>query len=209
MNILSNETDGIIRLEAIALISFLYVSQSFENEEMSCIHKIMTRGAIDDLHWEVRIKALEFWDKVIWKQLAEHGMLDGHFPEVTFSKQHRKIVVLNDNEIKKRLSNVLKELNTNGCLEVLTNAIQEDPDYEVVRKGIEITKKFVKTLKKYGMISCLNTETICQSRVNHADFFDLIRYDLDIIQENRKKWLMKINDFELLLNELLRESENY
>lgn len=175
---------------------------------MPQIYQIMITAATVDLHWEVKIKALEFWDKVIWEHLKDQGMIDGSFPEVTFSKECKKIIVLNENEIKKRLTNFLNELNKIGCLEVLTKAIQDDSDFEVIEKSVEVIKNIVILLKKYKMVSCVEATSICQNRVKHADFFDLIRHDLDKIVENRKKWLPKTDNFGTLLNEMLRNLDD-
>ena len=78
----------------------------------------MTAAAVLDLHWEVKINALEFWREFIDSHLSDQGMLDGHFPNVTFSKEHRKIVSLNENEIKQRLNKALDELSRQNCLGV-------------------------------------------------------------------------------------------
>lgn len=208
MKVLSNEAEGIVRLEAVALIRFLYLSQCFEEDEIPQIFEIMTTAATMDLHWEVKINALQFWDKIIWEHLTEQGMIDKNFPEVTFSKECRKIITLNDDEIKKRLNKVLNELNKIGCLNILTKIIQEDSDFEVVEKAIVITKNLVELLKKHKVISCLETKSICQNRIRHEDFFDLIRHDLDRIVENRKKWVVKQNHFEILLDDMLRDIED-
>lgn len=81
----------------------------------------MTAAAVLDLHWEVKINALEFWRHFIKAHLTDQGMLDGHFPNVTFSKEHRKIVSLDTNEIKQRLNKALDELSKQRCLGVSFN----------------------------------------------------------------------------------------
>lgn len=83
----------------------------------------MAAAAVLDLHWEVKVNALEFWKHFIKSHLTDQGMLDGSFPNVTFSKEHRKIVTLNDTEIKRRLNKALDELARQSCLGVSTNTI--------------------------------------------------------------------------------------
>jgi hypothetical protein len=78
----------------------------------------MAFAAMSDLHWEVKINALQFWEKVIERQMSDQGMIDGVFPSVTFSKENRKIVTLTENEIKLRLNKVLGELGRTRCLQV-------------------------------------------------------------------------------------------
>lgn len=78
----------------------------------------MVVAAILDLHWEVKINALSYWHDFIKFQLTEQGMLDGEFPMVTFSKEHKKIVQLDDKEIKNRLNKVLQYMAKENCLGV-------------------------------------------------------------------------------------------
>lgn len=78
----------------------------------------MAAAAVSDLHWEVKVYALEFWSQFIKSQFTDQGMLDGSFPTVTFSKEHKKIVSLNDEEIRKRILKALDELAKQNCLGV-------------------------------------------------------------------------------------------
>jgi hypothetical protein len=81
----------------------------------------MAFAAVSDLHWEVKVNALQFWEKVIERQMSDQGMIDGIFPSVTFSKENRKIVLLTEDEIKLRLNKVLGELARIRCLQVSVN----------------------------------------------------------------------------------------
>lgn len=80
--------------------------------------RAMITAAVFDLHWEVKKSALEYWKQFIKSHLSDQGVLDGHFPKVTFSKEHRKIVSLNETEIKRRLNKALDELAKQNCLGV-------------------------------------------------------------------------------------------
>jgi hypothetical protein len=84
---------------------------------------VMAYAALSDLHWEVKVNALVFWEKVIERQMSDQGMIDGVFPSVTFSKENRKIVLLTENEIKLRLNKVLGELARIRCLQVSTQTV--------------------------------------------------------------------------------------
>lgn len=76
------------------------------------------------------------------------GMIDGAFPEVTFSKDSRKIVVLNDSEVRSRLNKVLYQLSETGCLFSLKSAL-EDCDREVRAIVKDIVSDFYDLLKRY------------------------------------------------------------
>lgn len=80
--------------------------------------RAMSMAAVFDLHWEVKTNALMFWDHFVKSHLTDQGMLDDSFPNVTFSKEHRKIVALNETEIKRRLNKALDELARQSCLGV-------------------------------------------------------------------------------------------
>lgn len=164
----------------------------------------MTIAATVDLHCAVKIKSLEFWNDVIGERLKNQGMIDGDFPDVTFSKERKKIVRLDEDEIKRRLNIVLNELNINGCLEVLVKTIQDDPDIEVIEVAVKITKQFVELLKKYKLLQQENRYIVGG---NYKNFFNLINQDLDNILVNKKKWLKTTDAFALVLNDMLKELE--
>lgn len=110
----------------------------------------MVSNAISDFHWEVQIAALQFWRVVIKSVLADQGMLDGTFPLVTFSKETRKIVTLNEEEIRKRLAKALEELANIGCLTVLVKLINSEVDVEIMEHSLAISKEILDILKQYN-----------------------------------------------------------
>lgn len=110
----------------------------------------MSYNITEETNPSVRKRTLQFWKNVIQRQLIVEGMIDGAFPEVTFSKESKRIVVLNDGEIKKRLVNVLYVLSRNGCLSVLEIASQ-DCDQEVCGMARNIITDFDEILKKYDV----------------------------------------------------------
>lgn len=167
------------------------------------IYEFMAAAATIDLHWEVKKIALEFWDEVISECLKNQGMIDGSFPEVTFSKDCRKIVTLTENEVQRRLNKVLIELNANGCLTVLMSAIQDDCDVDVVEKAVVLTKKFVTLLNKYKVVSCQCGE----KKVEVDKFLEFTRQNLDKFVENKRRWLKNMNSFGSLLDDMLRDYE--
>lgn len=151
--ILNEEIEAIVRSEAVGLLVKIYRYHSFPEEMKEQMYELMSYSATIDLHWEVKIKALEFWDAVIEERLKHQGKIDGSFPSVTFSKENRKIVTLTDTEVQKRLNKALLQLSNCGCLGVLMSAIQDDCDIEVVKQAVDITKKLLELTKKYKVCS--------------------------------------------------------
>jgi hypothetical protein len=112
----------------------------------------MAAAASTDFHWEVKINALDFWYAVIRKCLKCQGMIDDRFPGVTFSKTTRRIINLDNKEIKSRLLIVLDQMSENRCLAVLMTALN-DPDLPVVKKAVEILEFLIKHLEEYDVLS--------------------------------------------------------
>lgn len=102
----------------------------------------------EDTNPTVRKQSLQFWKNVIDHHLAIEGMIDGEFPEVTFSKDSKKIVVLTDTEIKKCLIKVMHKLSDAGCLAALKVALKDgNAEVEGLARGMvtdlyELLKKF-------------------------------------------------------------------
>ncbi|XP_075230769.1 integrator complex assembly factor Brat1 isoform X2 [Lycorma delicatula] len=150
---LKTEPEGIVRKEAACLITAIYINHELCSEILQTrVHEQLLKSATCDLHWEVKINALTFWDSVIDHETANQGMIDGDFPAVTFSKSSRKIVTLTPPEIKKRLKLVLDELQRNGCLQVLWTALNDTSDLEVARKSVTIISKLLQLLQQYGVV---------------------------------------------------------
>nr|CAD7426734.1 unnamed protein product [Timema monikensis] len=122
------------------------------------IYQAMTIAATSDLYWEVKVNVLTFWEKVIEQQMSDQGMIDGVFPNVTFSKENRKIVTLTSEVIKLRLNKALEELARLGCLQALLSGIY-DCDLQVVHKAVAITQSLLDLLYKNG-VSTTNTAAV-------------------------------------------------
>lgn len=115
------------------------------------VNEAMVYAAASDLHWEVKLSALSYWQKVINNRLVNQGMIDGSFPSVTFSKENRKIVTLTETQIQTLLNKVLCELSKCGCLGVLLVTMQDDSDIEVAKQAVKITQEFATLLKFYNV----------------------------------------------------------
>ncbi|XP_012152485.1 integrator complex assembly factor Brat1 [Megachile rotundata] len=151
MKLLREESEAIVRKEAVILMKELYVHRKWQKDVIDLMSRAMSTAAVLDLHWEVKINALDFWIESIKSHLSDQGVLDGQFPNVTFSKEHRKIVALNETEIKRRLNKALDELARQNCLGVLLVTLEDESDFEVCKKSALIINKLKKFLLKYKL----------------------------------------------------------
>lgn len=151
METLGAESEGVVRREAVACICAVYRHQQIPAQCLDMIFSIVAHCAVNDHYWEVKVNALQFWRVVICRQFVHQGMIDGAFPTVTFSKEHKKIITLTDKEIQLRLRKVLNELALRGCLGIIIACLQ-DSDLEVVRKAVCVMKKFMGYLNKYNFV---------------------------------------------------------
>lgn len=151
IRLLENESEAIVRREAVNVIKELYVHQKWSNTIVNSMLRAMSMTAVFDLHWEVKTNALIFWDHFVKSHLTDQGMLDDCFPNVTFSKEHRKIVALNETEIKRRLNKALDELAKRNCLGVLLVTLKDDSDFEVCKASAAIISKLKSCLLKYKL----------------------------------------------------------
>ncbi|EZA54607.1 hypothetical protein DMN91_006727 [Ooceraea biroi] len=149
--LLENESEAIVRREAVNLIKELYVHRKWPKTVIDSMLRAMSATAVFDLHWEVKTNALIFWDHFVKSHLTDQGMLDDSFPNVTFSKEHRKIVSLNETEIKRRLNKALDELAKQNCLGVLLVTLKDDSDFEVCKASAVIIGKLKTCLLKYKL----------------------------------------------------------
>lgn len=151
IHLLNNESEAIVRREAVVLIKELYLHRKWPRNVIDSMSRAMSVAAVCDLHWEVKANALEYWKQFIKLHLADQGVLDGSFPKVTFSKEHRKIVSLNETEIKRRLNKALDELAKQNCLGVLLVTLEDDSDFEVCKASATIINKLKAFLLKYKL----------------------------------------------------------
>lgn len=161
LKVLQTEPEGIVRKEAACLVTSIYDHQNIDPQQSDMLFSTLAYCAVSDLHWEVKTSVLAFWKIVITRQFHQHGVIDGGFPAVIFSKQHKKIVTLTQKEILNRLNSILSELSDLGCLGVLIECLNDECDLEVVRIAVGIIKDVLAFLKKYNYLEENNlTDTI-------------------------------------------------
>lgn len=121
------------------------------------LYSTLAHCVISDLHWEVKLEALHFWELEFKKQFTNQGMIDGTFPTVTFSKEYKKIVTLTEKEINLRILKVFKELSQRGCLGVMLKCLQEECDLEVIKTAVCMVHCLLEKLKKYNFESLVES----------------------------------------------------
>ncbi|XP_058812065.1 uncharacterized protein LOC131676779 [Topomyia yanbarensis] len=146
------ESEGIVRREAVNTVREIYSNHKILPHCLDSVFSVLAFSTVNDLYWEVQINALQFWRVVMCRQFQHQGMIDGTFPSVTFSKEHKKIITLTNKEILLRLRKVLNELSLRGCLGVLLACLQEDCDLEVVKNAVEIIQRLMGYLNKYNFL---------------------------------------------------------
>ena len=82
------------------------------------------------------------------RQFRHQGMVDGTFPTVTFSKEHKKIITLTQKEIISRINRVSNELSLRGCLGVLIACVKDESN-EVVQTALPIIEQVLGYVEKY------------------------------------------------------------
>ncbi|XP_059475222.1 uncharacterized protein LOC132196521 [Neocloeon triangulifer] len=196
MKILCQETEGVVRYPATSLANAMLLNDRLKAEEKEQLYSVMAAAAVGDLHWEVKVGTLQFWETSINQQLMTQGMIDGHFPEVTFSSSSRRIITLNEREIRNRLQHVLNELARIKCLAVLMSTLY-DPDLHVVKKSAEITKQLLKHLDEHGLLikeNSIGELAAADLGEIEDDILDTILQDLDTPMENSKSVIDGIVD---------------
>lgn len=150
VDVIKNELEGVVRKEAVSVVICIYENQKVQPNQLNAIYEALSNAAIHDLFWEVKVKAIEFWHCVIKRQFQYQGVIDGCFPSVTFSKEYKKIVTLTQKEITLRLTKVLVQLSSFGCLGVLLASLDDRDDVLVVKKSVEVINSLTEFLDKYN-----------------------------------------------------------
>lgn len=122
----------------------------------SYLYSTIANYLLKKFHWEVKIEMIHFCELEIQKQLHDQGMLDGTFPNVTFSKETKKIVTLTKNEINLRITRVLNEISRRGYLGVILSCLKDETDFEVRKETIHLIQRLMKILNNYDYATYLN-----------------------------------------------------
>ncbi|XP_047995500.1 uncharacterized protein LOC125233502 [Leguminivora glycinivorella] len=148
VSILRHNPDGEVRKEAANVLTHVYINRRVNQAFTSRVSRAMARAATEDPYWPVQMAALNFWKQLMKTQCTDKGMIDGVFPAVTFSKEKRKIIVLNDKEIHKQLEIIMDNLSKTGCLAVLVKCMNSS-NREVMEKAYKLNSRVVDALDLY------------------------------------------------------------
>ncbi|CAH2037070.1 unnamed protein product, partial [Iphiclides podalirius] len=169
LSTLLTNPEGIVRMEACNLLCEIYQNIKISPEFKQVLYESMLSAALNDFHWEVQLSALRFWKFVIRQTLHAQGMLDGTFPPVTFSKESRKIITLNEVAIRKRLNKALEELASIGCLTVLVKLLQDDSEVDIMESALQISTDLCDILDRYRVADTLKPTEGEPSSVEQLD----------------------------------------
>lgn len=193
-----------VRTAAAAALTQVYIHQHTSKMFHTRMFCVMEPAALDDLHWEVQLAALDFWKQVIRNHLNDRGMMDGKFPSVTFSKEKRKIIVLTENEVKRQLSSIMNDLSANGCLTVLSRCITEEYNIQVMERAYCMTNKLVQILNCHNFDGVPEYSPMELSENTEPDMdvaLDLSYvHDNKAIRENAIDQILNTKTSELIMN---------
>lgn len=147
--ILQHETDTNMKIEAVKFLSICYQHKKIDN--LKKVYAVMVTSLSTNLHYEIKLQILSFWNCVIRFLLENAGMIDGSFPSIIFSKEHKKIITMTEMEIKKRLNTVLQSLSSIQCLKSLVSVIKNDCDLQVCKFALDIVKELLDLLARYNV----------------------------------------------------------
>ncbi|CAH2980063.1 unnamed protein product [Chilo suppressalis] len=207
VTVLRNNQEGIVRKEVCNVLCEIYQNVKLTSYFKQILYDNMASTAMCDFHWEVQISALKFWKMVIQSHLTDHGMLDGEFPQVTFSRESRKIVTLNEVEIKKILRKVLHELSAVGCLTVLLKLIHDDNEVEVMETALAVAQELFVILEKYNMSEKMAfsegdpksvADLVCDVKTERYENGEPMEAETATIAENVIEGILNVDDMNLL-----------
>ncbi|CAG9767934.1 unnamed protein product [Ceutorhynchus assimilis] len=139
-------------------VSLKLIRQIYENnynkitDNLVQIYSLMSKVAIEGENMDVQEEAVKFWEFVTRQNLERQGMIDDDFPNVTFSKEQKKIIRLDEKEIRKRLFQAMDSMSKTGCFNVYRQIlVNPDTPANVLATTITIITNFSKLLKRYDV----------------------------------------------------------
>ncbi|KAF7287892.1 hypothetical protein GWI33_000239 [Rhynchophorus ferrugineus] len=149
LGIFPNEQDPFVLKQAVILTQKMYKNNDILPAEIAKIYTYLSDLALKE-NQEVQDYAVEFWEQVLRNQLEKQGMIDDEFPPVIFSKEQKKIVKLDDKEIRKRLFKALDCMSNAGCFNVFQTILEnEEAPKKVYRIVVKIVTKLLNLLQQY------------------------------------------------------------
>lgn len=162
------EPNTSIRIEICELIVKLYDVDIMEKN----FYDIMTYTVLYSEDKNLKIKALDFWRKVIEVFLKRQGMLDGQFPEATFSKELKRIIHFDKKTIKHCLLDTLNKLSRVGCLAIFIHILSKQSDIQLYTTAIHYLEDFISLIKKYNITPAVDADPFASSAKPISFFID-------------------------------------
>ncbi|XP_066145008.1 uncharacterized protein [Euwallacea fornicatus] len=150
LQLISKDQEPAVLKEAINVVSQIYQCDKNTEADNFRIYNVMVKVALREGNPEVQEKAIKFWDRVTRKNLERQGMTDDAFPTVIFSKEQKKIIRMDDKEIRKRLFKTLDAISKSGCFGVFQKILQNDNSHkQVLGTAIATVTKLLRLLQQY------------------------------------------------------------
>lgn len=122
--------DVSVRAEAAVVITNSYDIDTMDaTSDNFC--DVMSHLILADIENELKIKALDFWHKVIDVFFRRQGIVDGQFPQATFSKQLKRIINFDQRTIRQYLQNILVDLSQVGCLAIFIHIFRKEQNVDI------------------------------------------------------------------------------
>jgi len=150
LQLVSKEQEPMVIREAITLIGQIYQCDRNSEADNFKIYNVMVKVALREKTSDVQEQAVKFWDHVTKKHLEKQGMTDDAFPTVIFSKEYKKIIRMDDKEIRKRLFKALDDMSKSGCFGVFQRILEnENTPKQVSGTTVAIVSKLLRLLQQY------------------------------------------------------------
>lgn len=140
-------------MEVVLLITSLYDKDIHNGDYAMNIYSTMQYIMTTETNQQVKITVMDFWLKVINTMLKKQGMMDGGFPEVTFSKELKRIITFDKPKIKQCLTAALTELSNIGCLATFVFVLKHEADPKICEAAEKNLLDFIDLLNKHKVNS--------------------------------------------------------
>ncbi|XP_063705871.1 uncharacterized protein LOC134834965 [Culicoides brevitarsis] len=163
--IVREEPEGIIRTRATGCLVSISAHQQLPTDIVETLFSTMAHLATNDLYYDVKTQAINFWSAYLEELFHNQGALDGKFPKETFSREHKKIVQLTPDQIKRRLTKIIDAFSAKGGFGVLLAVLYDESDIEVVKACVTMIQNFMSRLWQYNYVT-KSPEKITEISIN-------------------------------------------
>ncbi|KAH8383028.1 hypothetical protein KR009_006308 [Drosophila setifemur] len=147
--VMYRESDDMVRSEALITMRKIFEHRKIPNKYKNTLFSTLNYCVVGDHHSTVKRNALEFWRREFYRQFTNQGMIDGAFPTVTFSKEHKKIVTLTEKEIQTSIAKVFADVQQYGYFGIILKCLREENSMDVLELLIKGTTIMVEKFERY------------------------------------------------------------